>query len=275
MVELVYSPANVLAKTLFKVQRFRLDRRGTQYVPTSGGFVLASNHISYIDFVLAGYGANASKRNVRFMTKDVIFRHSLVGPLMRNMKHIPVDRESGAESYAAALAALRAGEGVGVFPEATMSRSMLPKDFKSGAARLAQEAGVPLIPVALWGTQRLASYDKRSNPKARKVPICVFVGPSVDTSGTPDEVTARLKLAIEGLVDEAIAAYPEDGTGQWWQPASRGGTAPTPQEAVVAEAEAKARRLARRAEREAEKAAQAAAGGKPGKRGKRKKKVTA
>jgi len=71
---------------------------------------------------------------------------------MRAMKHIPVDRSAGEQAYGHALEALRRGEIIGVFPEATISESFTLKSFKTGAARLAADAGVPLLPMALWGT---------------------------------------------------------------------------------------------------------------------------
>jgi 1-acyl-sn-glycerol-3-phosphate acyltransferase len=124
---------------------------------------------------------------------------------------------------------LRAGELVGVFPEATMSRSMEPKAFKSGAVRMAAEAGTPVVPVAVWGTQRLYCYDKRSRIAQLGVPVEMHVGTPLDPGGDPDEVTARLRSAIIGLVRDAQRDYPQDGAGQWWQPARLGGTAPPPE----------------------------------------------
>jgi len=228
--DLVYPPVIASAKVAFAAMGLRLDVQGGAHVPTVGGAVLASNHVSHVDFIFAGLGARPSHRLVRFMAKEPIFAHRIAGPLMRGMHHISVDRSAGAESFAVALSMLRDGEVVGVFPEATISRSFQPKEFKSGAARLAQEAGVPLIPVGLWGTQRLMTYDKRSSLKQRGVPISIHVGPPVDTGGPVDDVTARLRDAVTEQVDAARATYPDDGAGQWWQPAHLGGAAPARQD---------------------------------------------
>ena len=141
MPEIVYPPVIALAKTLFRVLDLRLRVEGSEHVPTSGGAVLASNHISYLDFIFAGFGAQPAGRLVRFMAKQEVFAHPIGGPLMRGMRHIPVDRSAGAGSFEAAVKALGAGEVVGVFPEATISRSFTVKQLKSGAARLAQDAG--------------------------------------------------------------------------------------------------------------------------------------
>ena len=163
---------------------------------------------------------------MRFMAKKSVFDHPIAGPVMRSMKHIPVDRGSGAASYTHAVDALRAGEVVGVFPEATMSRTLEPKGFKSGAVRMAVEADVSLVPMALWGTQRLWSYDRRSSMKQRNVPVELRVGAPVDPAGDPEAATARLRAAIIELVEAARSDYPQDGTGQWWHPARLGGAAP-------------------------------------------------
>ena len=173
MAELVYRPVVGLAQTLFKVWDLKIDLRGSENIPRSGGAVLVSNHISYLDFIFDGLAALPQKRLVRFMAKESVFRHRISGPLMRGMKHIPVDRKNGEAAYQHALDSLRSGEIVGVFPEATISQSFTLKSFKSGAARMAQEAGVPLIPMALWGTQRLWTKGHPRNFKRSHTPITI------------------------------------------------------------------------------------------------------
>jgi 1-acyl-sn-glycerol-3-phosphate acyltransferase len=228
MVDLVYPPVLLVGYGAGAALGLKVRVQGGEHLPRSGGAVLASNHVSYLDFIFAGYAARPSNRLVRFMAKDSVFRHSVAGPIMRSMHHIPVDREAGSASYAHAVDALGAGEVVGVFPEATMSRSFEPKSFKSGAVRMADEAGVPLVPMALWGTQRLWCYDRRSSMKQYGVPVEIRVGEPVDPSGDPDRATARLRESIIDLVGQAQADYPHDGTDQWWQPVRLGGTAPEP-----------------------------------------------
>ncbi|GGP47542.1 lysophospholipid acyltransferase family protein [Saccharothrix coeruleofusca] len=231
MPELVYPPVIAAAKLAFRLLDLRITMEGTQHVPTSGGAVLASNHVSYLDFIFAGYGADPSGRRVRFMAKDAVFKHRVSGPLMRGMRHIPVDRSAGQESYQQALAALRSGEVVGIFPEATISRSFTVKPVKSGAVRLATEAGVPLLPVAVWGTQRLWTKGHPKHLTQRHVPIRIIVGAPM--TPTTDE---DLRTAMQALLDRAQREYPESGEGQWWQPAHLGGTAPTPAEAAALDA---------------------------------------
>ncbi|MGC4887341.1 lysophospholipid acyltransferase family protein [Micromonospora sp. DT227] len=237
MPELVYPPVITAAKTMFRALDLRLDVRGSHHVPRTGGAVLASNHVSYLDFIFCGYGAHESRRLVRFMAKESVFRHRVSGPLMRGMKHIPVNRAAGAGSYASAVGALRRGEVVGVFPEATISRSFTVKDLKNGAARMAQEAGVPLLPVALWGTQRLWTKGRPRTLTRRHTPITILVGEPMDPAAYPDAtaLTADLRTRLSALVDRAQRDYPDQPAGPddaWWQPAHLGGGAPTPEQAV-------------------------------------------
>jgi 1-acyl-sn-glycerol-3-phosphate acyltransferase len=228
MADLVYPPVLLVGYGAFAALGLKVRVHGGEHLPRAGGAVLASNHVSYLDFIFAGYAARPSNRLVRFMAKESVFRHRVAGPIMRSMHHIPVDREAGSASYAHAVDALGAGEVVGVFPEATMSRSLEPKSFKSGAVRMADEAGVPLVPMGLWGTQRLWCYDRRSSMKQFGIPVEIHVGEPVDASGDPERATARLRESIIDLVGRAQADYPQDGTGQWWQPVRLGGTAPEP-----------------------------------------------
>jgi len=226
--EYVYSPVVGGCSVAFKALGLRLRVEGDYHVPFVGGAVLASNHISHLDFIFAGLAARRSKRFVRFMAKESIFAHRIAGPLMRGMRHIPVDRESGSSSFRDALSALREGQVVGIFPEATISRSFEPKQFKSGAERLAASAKVPLIPVGIWGTQRLWTYDDRSSLRQRRVPISVYVGQPIDAVANRKVAATMLEQAVIELVRRAQDEYPDDGTGQWWQPIRLGGTAPDP-----------------------------------------------
>jgi len=217
---------------MFRVLDMRITVIGDEHIPTTGGAVLASNHISYLDFIFCGLSARPSKRLVRFMAKQQIFSHGIGGPLMRGMHHIPVDRESGNASYQAAVSALSSGEIVGVFPEATISTSFTVKQIKSGAVRMASAAAVPLIPMAVWGTQRLWTKGRRRELTKRHVPIMIVVGEPLTTSADDDpaDVTRRLRVEMQRLLDEAQRNYPEapNEDDTWWQPAHLGGTAPAP-----------------------------------------------
>jgi 1-acyl-sn-glycerol-3-phosphate acyltransferase len=160
------------------------------------------------------------------------------------MHHIPVDRAAGAAAFGAALKSLRGGEIVGVFAEATISRSFTIKEIKNGAVRMAVGAKVPMIPMALWGTQRLWTKGHPKKLLQRHVPITILVGePMHPQRGDDyDAVSADLRERMAAMLDQAQRSYPEIPPGAWWQPRHLGGTAPTPEEAAeMDEAEAKAR----------------------------------
>ncbi|MBW9209261.1 1-acyl-sn-glycerol-3-phosphate acyltransferase [Mumia sp. zg.B21] len=254
MRDITYPPVVATAKTLFKLRGWKIQMLGTENIPREGGAVIASNHVGYADFVLDGFPAARRGRLVRFMAKKEAFDHPVGGPVLRSMHHIPVDRSSGAESLEAAVDYCRRGELVGIFPEATISQSFEIKGVKSGAARIAAQAGVPLIPMVLFGTQRITTKGhKPSLPWG--LPIVINVGePQHPTGADPVAETKALKESLERLLDEAIAAYPEPLEGQWWAPARLGGSAPTLEEAARLDAEERAARAARKAEK-AQKAA--------------------
>ena len=241
MAEVVYRPVILAAKTMFRALDLRIHREGTEHVPATGGAVISCNHVSYLDFIFCGFGALPAGRLVRFMAKKSVFDHRVSGPLMRGMRHIPVDRDAGLASYRQALAALKDGEVVGVFPEATISRSFTIKEMKSGAARMAAAAGVPLIPMALWGSQRLWTKGRPRTLTRRHVPVFIAAGEPL-TPGPRENgeaVTAELRRRMAALLDTLQHSYPDKPDGPddaWWLPAHLGGTAPTPEEAAALDA---------------------------------------
>lgn len=249
MRDLSYPPIIWSAKAAFRLLGQRFDIQGTEHVPRRGGVLLAYNHVSYVDFIYGGLAANPSGRLVRFMAKREVFDHVVGGPVMRSMHHISVDRAEGEASMQHAVDYLRAGQAVGIFPEATISRALVPKQLKTGAVRIAAEAGVPLIPVALWGTQRLMTKDHPRDFSRGKT-ISIRVGaPLHPTAEDPVAETAQLKAAITDLLDDAIRSYPADEQpeGSWWLPARYGGSAPTLEEAARMDAEERVARARRRA----------------------------
>ena len=248
MRDLTYPTIILTAKTAFRALGQRIVMTGTEHVPRQGGVMLAVNHIGYVDFIYGGLAANPSGRKVRFMAKRELFDHAVTGPIMRSMHHIEVDRGEGLASYDRAVQCLRDGEAVGIFPEATISRAFVLKEFKTGAVRIAAEAGVPLVPVILWGTQRMITKDHPRDFSRGKT-IAIRVGePLQPTGADPVAETAALHAVMTDLLDATIRSYPEaeQPPGSWWLPAEYAGSAPTLEEAARLDAEEKRKRAERR-----------------------------
>jgi len=225
---------------VFRLFRFRFDVRGSEHVPTTGGAIICSNHVSFFDFTFLGLAALPQHRMVRFMAKSAVFDHWFAGRFMRAMQHIPVDRRAGAAAFEAAVRSLKDGEVVGVFPEATISTSFTVKDLKAGAARMAAQSGVPIIPAAVWGGHRVATKGHKVDLR-RNVAVTVILGePIVAEPGEKAQsLLRRTRAAMETLLDEAQRSYPDQPAGvddRWWLPAHLGGTAPTPEVAAADDA---------------------------------------
>ena len=233
MPDITYPIVIAAAKTWFRLGDIDVRMSGVHHIPRQGGALLAVNHVSYVDYLMAGYPGAQQKRLTRFMAKREVFDHPVGGPVMKSFKHISVDRSAGLASMDEACDFLRRGELVGIFPEATISRSFQIKELKTGAVRMAADADVPLVPLILWGTQRLFTKD---HPKdfSRHKTITVTIGEPLDPQGaTAHDKTQELHRAMSAMLDKAIKEYPqeEQPPGSWWLPASYGGSAPTPEEA--------------------------------------------
>jgi 1-acyl-sn-glycerol-3-phosphate acyltransferase len=253
--DLTYPPIIAACKLGFRALGQDIRIIGSQHVPRAGGVLLACNHIGYVDFVYGGLAANPSGRKVRFMAKRELFDHRWTGPLMRSLHHIEVDRADGEGSLRTAVEFLKAGEAVGIFPEATISRAMELKELKTGAVRIAAEAGVPLVPVILWGTQRMMTKDHPRDFSRGKT-ITLSVGtPMHPTGADPGAETAELHRVMSSMLDESIRSYPasEQPDGSWWLPQRYGGSAPSLEEAEALDVEEKRERAAKRAARAAAK----------------------
>jgi 1-acyl-sn-glycerol-3-phosphate acyltransferase len=230
----LYRLAAWVAFTVMRLQRWRVDAVGVEHVPTTGGAVLAGNHTSFWDFFTVGREPYRGwGRPVRILAKESLFRTPVFGWLMRKAEHIPVHRGTGTQALHSAIEALEEGELVLVLPEQTISPAFDLLPFKTGAARMAAAAGVPLVPAVSWGSHRFHTTGRKPRWSWR-LPVRVAYGPALHPTPEDDpiEVTAELRRRIEVLLEEAVTSYP-DGTpaGAWWVPARHGGGAPTLTEA--------------------------------------------
>jgi 1-acyl-sn-glycerol-3-phosphate acyltransferase len=246
-VEPTFRALELLAHFLVKATGTRITYSGEEQIPERGGAVVAINHTSYVDFLPAALAVHRRGRRLRFMIKAEMQQVKPVNFLIRHTRTIPVDRGAGAGAYAVAVQRLRAGELVGVYPEATISRSFELKEFKSGAARMAIEADVPIVPVIVWGAQRIWTKDHPRNVGRAKTPITVQVGAPVEARENIVQTDAALRDSMTTLLHRAQEHYPGE-PGAYWMPRRLGGGAPTPAEAARMEATEAAARSAKRAE---------------------------
>lgn len=187
--------------------------RGTDNLRVDGGFVLASNHLSWFDPLVISHVTWDNYRPPRFLAKDSLFRVPFVGWIMRSAGQIPVVRgtSDAAVAVQAAVDAAERGECVIVYPEGTITKDpdMWPMAGKTGAARIALTARVPVIPMAQWGAQEvMGPYKKEMRLLPRKT-MHVIVGPPVpldDLYGKPvdahtlHEATERIMAAITDML---------------------------------------------------------------------------
>ncbi|ORB84750.1 1-acyl-sn-glycerol-3-phosphate acyltransferase [Mycobacterium kansasii] len=246
MAEPTYRTLVILAKALVLATGTRISYAGIENVPERGGAVVAINHTSYVDWLPAALAMNRRRRRMRYMIKAEMQRVKVINFLIKRTRTIPVDRGAGAGAYAMAVQRLREGELVGVYPEATISRSFELKEFKTGAARMALEANVAIIPVIVWGAQRIWTKDHPKHIGRAKLPIMVHVGPPVPAVGDIAQTDAALREAMTGLLHEVQQRYPHP-LGAYWVPRRLGGGAPTPAEAAQLDADEAAAKAASRA----------------------------
>jgi len=222
---------------------------GLEHLPAEGPAILAANHVGYLDFAFVMLAPPRPRREVRFLARGDLFDHWLIGRLLHRLGQIPVD-EHGDPTAAMATAeqALTAGGIVGLHPEATVNPTFLPIPGKSGAVRLAQRTGAPIIPCAVWGSQRLLTkWRQRAWPERGIVVRVRYGAPFHPPEGNASRGGRELMQRIGALVDELILEE-EAPPGAWWVPAARGGSAPTLEEvtqrlaAQVAERRARAQR---------------------------------
>jgi 1-acyl-sn-glycerol-3-phosphate acyltransferase len=188
---------------------------GMEHVPVDGPALVVANHISYLDPIYTGIFFDKAGRIPRFLAKDAVFRMPAVGFLAGKLDQIPVYRGSSeaGDSLRAADAALEAGHIVLVYPEGTITRDPQhwPMRAHTGAARLAMDHDVPVIPVAHWNTQLI--YDHYNGKKFRPFPrkrVVVQAGAPVDVSayrGVPKDgdVLHRLTDHLMGAVRDVLA----------------------------------------------------------------------
>lgn len=213
----------------------KIEIQGKEKLPAKGAFVLAPNHYSEFDPLIVAVAVWRLGRAPRFMAKESLFRVPVLGWLMRKTGMVPVAR---ATSTAAAKQTIEQSRtlvknerGVIVYPEGTLTRDpeLWPMRGKSGAVRLALAGGIPLIPVAQWGTQRvMGRYQKGLSLWPPRKRVQVLIGDPIDISDLTgrageqsalNEATNRLMNAITALLEEL---RDEKAPATRWNPSDHG-----------------------------------------------------
>ena len=212
----VYRAAIRIGTALFGLLGLRRDVRRAENIPADGAAVLAITHFGYADFALTQQVVwRRTRRLTRFLVTDAAFAHRVAGPLLRAMGQIPVNRRAGAGAYRMAARALLRGELVGIFPESAVSVTETLLPFKPGAAALAAETGAPLVPVLVWGGQRVMTKGLPLRwRRAHRAPIHIEFGTPLRLArGTgAEEGTALLRETLAAMLAKVVAVAPDRST---------------------------------------------------------------
>ncbi len=217
-----------------RLARWRVRTRGLRHVPTRGGAVITWNHTSHVDFVVTAYELfRKLDRPVRVLARADLWDSWRTRWIVRFADAVPVtrtDRNSRASSYAAAIEVLQHGGLVLVAPEGRISTTFEVQPMRTGAARMAQQAGVPIVASASWGSHRLVTTGYPFSPRrAWGIPVGVAFGAAFHLEPAEDPVaaTARLQRRTTELLHDLQRTYPDGAPpGAWWVPARLGGGAP-------------------------------------------------
>lgn len=183
MAEPFFRMLEIVVPPLVEANGCRITFDGLENIPERGGALLVVNHTSYVDFYPVSIAAFRRRRRLRFMIKAEMCDVPVVNFVIKHAKLIPVDRRAGADAYAVAVQRLKEGELLGLHPEATISRSFELREFKTGAARMARDADVPIVPLIVWGTQRIWTKDHPKKLWHNTIAVLVKVGQPVRAAG--------------------------------------------------------------------------------------------
>lgn len=206
---------------------FKMRWRGREHIPATGGVIVATNHVSYADPLIFARFVWDAGRIPRFLAKDSLFRIFFVRSVLKGADQIPVSRGTvdAQQSLQHAVDALERGECVCIYPEGTVTRDpdFWPMVGRTGVARLALSADVPVVPVAQWGAQHAVDvYSKRYRPLPRKT-VHAVAGPPIDLSAyrgrplTSDLLREVTDVIMRGIRDQLAEVRGETPPADFWR----------------------------------------------------------
>ena len=184
---------------------FSWHLEGMELVPPEGPLLVAGNHVSHFDPLTHGYFLTGAGRRPRYLAKSELWKNPFLRGVLNSTHQIPVDRGSGRSAPVdAALSGLARGEVVVIYPEATTTRNpdKMPMQGKTGIARIALRSGLPVMPLAVWGTHHVIQTDEKGLNFHRA--IWVRAGRPLDFSEFADraEDSAVLRKVTDEVMDE-------------------------------------------------------------------------
>jgi 1-acyl-sn-glycerol-3-phosphate acyltransferase len=201
----------VLVVSAFAPLAFKIQVRGIRRVPPSGPGIVAANHVSALDgLVLAYVVGRRRRRMVRFLVAAEFFRKPRVAWALRLYRQIPLRRGEGDDdALGTAISMVRAGALAGIFPEGKVNPA--PDDGlqrgRSGVGRIALGAAAPVVPVAIWGTQRRWPKSGLRWTRPWRVPVVVAFGSPIEPDGASSSVedVQRMTTRVMGALAEMVA----------------------------------------------------------------------
>ena len=186
---------------------------GMENVPRSGGAILVANHMSHADPVIVGHYVYDAGRWPQFLAKSSLFRKPVLGPLLSAVRQIPVYRgtSDAVKALDAAVAAVKGGDAVIIYPEGTTTREpdLWPMRGKTGVARLWLATGAPIVPIAMWGPEKLFDPRTKRLGLRPRTPMTVVAGPPIDLSAWRDaeptaavlnDITVEIMLRVRDML---------------------------------------------------------------------------
>jgi 1-acyl-sn-glycerol-3-phosphate acyltransferase len=203
---------------------------GLDNLPPTGGVIIVPNHLSHADPLVCAHFVYDAGRWPQFLGKASLFKVPVVGWIIAQCRQIPVERGTvdAARSLDKLVAAIKDGGAVVVYPEGTTTKEpdLWPMRGKTGAARLALATGAPVVPLVMWGPQRI--FDPRTSKISLRprIPVTVAAGPAVDlgrwagsapTRAVLEEMTDEIMLRLRDMLAEIRGGTPPP----LWRPGRR------------------------------------------------------